>query len=172
MITNIMTDNVENKPWLKSPHLILTLDQLAKAGELDESLVTSIVEAFNLAISFEGATEVGFSRDSEQSFNPRTARILLILLNDAKVREEEVLKVDIERAALGPAYTSYFELVEPLVVSAAFLLDRLRHLHLESQRDVEPTYLASLKIAEKITTDYPRLSLLLSKSVERMKRNI
>jgi len=155
----------------RSPHLILVLDQLAKNNELSSLDKSSILRSFNLAINSKGEQEVGFTRDPEQSFNPRAARILLILLNNAGERDVATLIKAVERAAEGSSYADYLSLDSPLIVSGAFLLDRLRHIHLEQSAETEPVYLASLTAASELTETNPAMSLLLEKAVERMKRN-
>jgi len=155
-----------------SPHLALVLDQLAKSGNLEESVVKDILGDFEQAINKDGAVEIGFTREVGQSFNPRAARILLILLKDARIRDVELLSLAANRAGIGGNYDSYVRLEEPLVVTAAFLLDRLRHLHLEKNPESVTIYQACLKAGELVSIDFPQLSLLLEKGVERMKRNI
>jgi len=155
-----------------SPHLALVLDQLAKAGELDEAVAQNILVLFETAVSKDGRREIGFSRVEGQSFNPRASRILLILLKDACVRDETLLALATSRAGLGEEYKSYLNLEEPLIVSAAFLLDRLRHLHLEKGSNPDEVYSSCLKAKELIYGDFPQIGLLLEKGVERMKRSI
>lgn len=155
-----------------SPHLAMVLDQLAKAGELDELLAENLLMSFEAAVSRNGKVEIGFSREEGQSFNPRTARILLILLQDAGVRDENLLVLAANRAGLGEEYRTYLNVEEPIIVSAAFLLDRLRHLHLESNPCPTEVYEACLKAKELLFGDFSKLCLLLEKGVERMKRRL
>ena len=155
-----------------SPHLAMVLDQLAKAGELDELARDKILVSFETAVSRNGKVEIGFSREEGQSFNPRAARILLILLQDAKIRDENLLLLAANQAGLGEEYQGYLDLAEPVIVSAAFLLDRLRHLHLEPQPSPEVVYEACLKANEFLSGDFSKLCLLLEKGVERMRRSL
>lgn len=155
-----------------SPHLALTLDQLVKSGELDEPAAAKILMSFETALSQSAGLEIGFCREVGQSFNPRPARVLLILLKDAQVREANMLLQASQRAGLGENYPGYLNLEEPLVVSAAFLLDRLRHLHLEKNENFKEIYDACLKAGELLSREFPQLSILLEKGVVRMKRNI
>ena len=155
-----------------SPHLQLVLDQLADSGSLSVEDKFVIEEFFIQSIQRSGREEIGFIRDLEQSYNPRVARVILILLKDAEVYKKDLLLEAITLAGEGNNYNGYLTASEPLVISGVFLLDRLRHLHLESDVDPDPVFECSLKTSKLLSTTYPKLSLLLAKGVERMKRHL
>lgn len=48
-------------------------------------------QAFGFALEHGGLTELDFEREEDVSFNPRPARVALILLRDAHIKESEVL---------------------------------------------------------------------------------
>ena len=155
-----------------SPHLALTLDQFAKSGDFDEPQARNILVSFETSVSKSGSQEIGFARETGQSFNPRAARILLILLKDAQLRDVRLLTLAADLAGRGEGYNQYLHLEEPLIVSAAFLLDRLRHLHLEQNVNAEPVYCACLQAAQLLPNEFDQIRLLLTKGVERMKRSL
>ena len=66
----------------KSPHLASVLTR-----EFQESAeLVNLELCFNFAINQGALAEIDFVRDEEASYNPRPARVALILLNNAKIR--------------------------------------------------------------------------------------
>ncbi len=88
-----------------SPHLALVLEQFANTGQLDEPAAIKILVSFETGLTKSGLSEIGYIREEGQSFNPRPARILLILLKDAGVRDLSLLTLAAERAGLGENYS-------------------------------------------------------------------
>lgn len=129
------------------------------ANALSRSLTLDdrqLVEHATLFALENGAlTELDFERQPEVSFNPRPARIVLILLNDAGVRDSKTLAAaalaTLEEPCLNAAQTLFNQALCKLALSAnlppqqllkenfepsvalialALWLDRARHLHL------------------------------------------
>lgn len=71
---------------IHSQHLAKTLQRL---GDLDESAWLN--EAFALVISSGALWERDFVRPHSASYNPRPARVALILIHDALEKRPEVL---------------------------------------------------------------------------------
>lgn len=155
-----------------SPHLAVVLDQLAKLGQMDRLVVEKVILSYEEAVARSGKVEIGFTREQGQSFNPRAARILLILLQDAQIRDENLLILAANQAGRGLEYRAYLEVEKPVIVSAAFLLDRLRHLHLEPVANPEEIYQACSRASQLLLGDFSKMSLLLEKGIERMRRSL
>ncbi len=100
-----------------SPNLAGVVERLFDAKDLE-----TIEVAFIKAIEQGGLEELDFTRESGVSYNPRPARIALILLNDAHIRDVEV----ITDAISGTCST-------PLATIATWL-DRARHWHMASPK--------------------------------------
>jgi len=124
-----------DRSHLSSPHLRMVLDQLRAAGRLTELEVVEILSKYSDSIAYEGAKEIGYVRPEEQSFNPRAARIALILMNDLGVIDASVILEALSLAGRGADYNGYLNGEGLLSIRAAFLLDRARHLHLELTPD-------------------------------------
>lgn len=102
-----------------------------------------------------GNRDVLVVRDEGVSFNPRIARIVTLLLRDGGVTDSWVIRVAIYRA--GAPEDGLLEGVDPLIVSdverlsrdpragpdwyttvaLAYVLDRVRHLHMTSMTAAE-----------------------------------
>ncbi len=65
-----------------SPHLSFVL-----ARAFPQEALVLFDDAFDAAVKANGMVEEDFEREEGASFNPRPARIALILINDGKVRE-------------------------------------------------------------------------------------
>lgn len=144
---------------LGSPQFLALIDRLVKNGLLSSEERRSLAEVFRLAVELEGWREFGFKRPIGQSFNPRPARIVHILIEDAGVTDLKLLKNAIECA--GEMTDS-----ENSLVQGAILLDRIRHLHQEAFPDWKPI----IKHAESILPELPesRLAVYLKKGIERI----
>jgi hypothetical protein len=70
----------------RSPHLLGALKRNFRAPD-----AALLEEAFSLAMEIGGENELDFTRAKEASFNPRPARVALILLQEMKVREVATL---------------------------------------------------------------------------------
>ncbi len=161
--------------YLRSPHLTFILKKKVAAGIFSTAVSDGLYREFLAAIQARGAEEIGFLRPEGQSFNPRAARILLILLEDGDVQDAGTLSAALEVAALGSGDSRYLERDAgdelPSICIGAFLLDRIRHLHLEdavSDRDLVLS--RSRKVSELLRETAPKLSLFLEKGAERIER--
>ena len=135
-----------------SPHL----HSVAQRVFRDEPAALGIVElSFAHAVSYGGLAELDFEREDGVSFNPRPARVALILLSNAQVTDGEVVAAGIlasssplealkdlevsERARVLahaahalPDEIAELDLTiraEVAVVALSLWLDRVRHLH-------------------------------------------
>jgi len=147
----------------KSPHLAGVLHRLKQQKpHLD---IDSLDEVFDYAIRNGGLEELDFCRDPEVSFNPRPARIALILVQDAGVSSTEVIAAGIlasvwpsdngaeelrESIALPVAELSRESHCNPLelierssknevnfasIIATSLWLDRARHFHLSEKKN-------------------------------------
>jgi len=161
-----------------SPHLLGKLER-----RLYDRSLAPFEDALQFAISHGGLDEIDFKREPGVSYNPRPARVALILMDDLRVLEEEVLQAGIcasieatefpITAALpkslpaqvfriaADAKCSFSELGvqdgnEVLQVALALLLDRLRHLHLAPLprlREVWPALESEVELAHRRAID-------------------
>lgn len=136
-----------------SPHL-----EIVAANFFPPTDARLIMDALDFAIRFGGKVELDFTRPVDASFNPRPARVALILINDAKVRDTNIIIAGV-LASVGKKELAEIENKEAfpnsalelalnaidlisqipnmnqnndkiiLTVSAAHWLDRIRHLH-------------------------------------------
>ena len=79
-----------------SPHLLGALERLPSPVNLP-----LLDEAFGWAMQVGGEKELDFTRDPEVSFNPRPARIPLILIKDASRFGTDLLAASILSTAPG-----------------------------------------------------------------------
>jgi hypothetical protein len=136
-----------------SQHLTNALNRIFK------KIPAVIIEAFCFALKNGGLLEHDFTRVKDASFNPRPARICLILINDARVTAADILASSLIRSGLEmnpTAIANYPELDHlitklaedslqnplalcnmakndnrsPGILAAASWLDRVRHFHL------------------------------------------
>ena len=93
-----------------SPHLLLHLERIFS----DESL-SKIEEVFAFFLHHGGLKELDFERPiGEVKYNPRPARIVLILIRDAGIRDLEMLRVAIAASCLelGEANSSILAVLD------------------------------------------------------------
>ncbi|MBL7661351.1 hypothetical protein JNK13_01230 [bacterium] len=153
-----------------SPHLDGVFRRLQKYSPQELELLKT---AYQTAILNHGAVEPDFSRDPGVSFNPRPARISLILINTVDISDLQSIcagmlacipnldSVDklpqrlsdaaaIAQASQLPA--TAIKLPEALIINAALFLDRARQSHRSSKQEL-PTLLLeeSKQILELIT---------------------
>ena len=136
----------------RSPHLHSVIQRTFKGDGVAHELIE---RCFSHAVECGGLQELDFVREEGVSFNPRPARVALILLNNAQVNDAEIVAAGIlassspldelkrldvsERsrvlahAAMGtPAEVIAIEPVirfDVAVVALSLWLDRIRHLH-------------------------------------------
>lgn len=172
-----------------SPNLHLTIERILS---LDE--VALLDNAFSLAISHEGLKEIDFQREEGVSYNPRPARVALILINNAKVTDNKIIATsflaNIEAAVLKNLVSEnipseYFqnallaknpfllqnENKEIKLISLALRLDRVRHHHLSKELNSKEKWQEFLeenqKYIELAGNISPEIHLLLQKWQER-----
>lgn len=156
-----------------SPHLALTLKKKLK----DLSSGEAIEKAFDFALAKGGREEIDYPRKPGMSFNPRPARVCLILINDLRVLDSEILQAamlgcvwsDLAReteletlfgkrvislAALASSSPSTLlenqdsSHKDVCAITAAIWLDRARHLHLSDPQ--QTNWWAFLTEVEKV----------------------
>lgn len=144
---------------------------------LGDSGVTTISQEYTQAVMAGGNDEVEVIREVGVSFNPRLARILMILLQEGKVREISVLcfamrcgqiQCDRSDTPLPVVYRSVHGLREAsqetdlsdsavAVVASAYCLDATRHLHMTTfSRAIQGKFL------EEVEKDLAQLSFSLT----------
>ncbi len=174
-----------------SPHLAGVLSRLETSGNPD-----ALAEALTFAINHGALTELDFVRETGISFNPRPARIGLILLNEAGVRRLDPLAAaalacvhrDEQSAALSNFPTEIWALAlsstappeelsgEAQLIALSALLDRARHLHLAPvnlRSELWPLVFTQVKSALPIAAqNSPHLGILLRTWAERFERRL
>ncbi len=111
---------------LSSPKLKGTLERI-----YPENVVLTLKDAYKMAMSSGGATEIDFKREEGVSFNPLPARVALIQLDEAKLDDPETLKTSILHSIDRPKS-------DPASVRLFHWFDRARHAHLaNSSKKVE-----------------------------------
>lgn len=78
-----------------SPHLSSVAERI-----FPQEIAAAVVSTFELTVAWGGKTEHGFSREEGVSFNPRPARIGLIMLNDVGERNDSVVRAAILAAVI------------------------------------------------------------------------
>ncbi len=158
-----------------SPHLVTVVHR--HFGEIDRHAIFS---AFLTALDAGGFDEIDFIRTAGSSFNPRPARTGLILINDARVRDAEIVSAGILSAIGKPLaakvsqdFTARVnELVTVSLLPASDLLnrpelpsavaqiagsrflDRARHIHQappSHQRSIANALIAEAEALERLT---------------------
>lgn len=117
-----------------SPHLAVVLGRLAPRWPTLEA-------AFEYAIARGGREECDFVREPDVSFNPRAARIPLILINDAQCREERVLAA--ATLATAAPDTSLEGVFDDELIALATLSHRPPQALLSSQPEGAASLIAS-----------------------------
>jgi hypothetical protein len=144
----------------------MLLDRLARDGAVTDP--ERIRDAYLDSVRERGASEIGFERPAGQSFNPRAARVVIILMQDARVFDSELLTEALQIAGRGEL--GYDKPLDERL-RGAFLLDRLRHFHLERDRSNGTLFQS---VGQEILEEIPdglRLKVLLKKSLERLERS-
>ena len=174
----------------RSPHLASVINSL----ELDIELLDAVFQATMLA---GGDDELDFIRQPSVSFNPRPARVALILIKNcschnekiiaagmlASVAEFEIASLQVEQESLKIALAAKeflqnnldAQLQTPVVqVALAAWLDRIRHIHLASEQNVDRLRAMSVERTRRflpIATEHaPQLANLLKHWLSRSER--
>ncbi|MCB0322268.1 MAG: hypothetical protein KDD69_01810 [Bdellovibrionales bacterium] len=171
-----------------SPNLAGVLRRMFPAAATEQ-----IQQAYTYAIENGGGRECDFERDPEASYNPRPARIALILINNAEVREVDELQAALLATVPLPSSSDGFSdlvrqwaqaaaritsepsqadpcSVPPIRIALAHYLDRARHLHLAPpERWPEVTTAAAGHIALAATI-CPPLHVLIDAWYKRFSR--
>lgn len=141
-----------------SPHLASVVTRLFDAQALEQ-----IAPIFHWCIEQGGLDELDFGREEGASYNPRPARVALILINDAASRDltsvgAAIIAAGLEGSAFEPDGSQFQQLAEaraelaarPLAelvklsdediceagtIACCLWLDRARHLHLSQGQD-------------------------------------
>lgn len=175
---------------IHSPHLSVVLERRSNSWHV-------LSESFRVAMEQGGRLEPDFEREAEASFNPRPARIALILLNDARVEDEQVLAAAVLAAAAmnDPGLACASALPQEVsmlaraalqspsgllvggntsasLIACAVHLDRARHRHLSKDSPAEwHAFLTQtaeyVQLAESCS---PPLHILLAAWLERASR--
>ena len=136
----------------RSPHLASALRRTLPAEE-----VTLLERAYDYAQATGGEEEVSFSRPAGQSYNPRPARVCLILLHDLSVRDARILQAGLVACGAEPrgypspevAALAVLALQPPdelrcsgareaAAIALALRLDLARHFHLMNEEALRP----------------------------------
>ncbi len=154
---------------------------------------------FEMAIIHQGLEEIDFIREEGVSFNPRPARVALILINDAKIKDLQLISIsflaNIKETSLEKLKDEKSNIPEEFfqdalhaqspffyknlkkeikMISLALQLDRARHRHLSLQLNNKDNwhefFEENLKYIELAKDLSPKLHLLLEKWQERAKR--
>ena len=127
-----------SQSFRESPHLRKSLE---RQGFGDSALLR---DAFELAVASGGLRELDFEREEGASYNPRPARVALILLDNCGVRDELTLAAGILAASDAPEAEAAETLAEAISIAkstrctAAALAnadDRLLNIALTLQLD-------------------------------------
>ena len=173
---------------LHSPHLASIAQRTVPiTPEVAEAGAAELAEALDIAMANGGRLEIDFVRPLEVSFNPRPARVGLILIAEGEVRSYSTLAAGV-LATIGdrlealealPLSESIRQLalngIAPLcttknpeaqLIYLSMLLDRARHLHQaseENRAELWPKVYQEVALALPIAKQQaPMLHLLLS----------
>lgn len=156
---------------------------------------------FETAILHQGLEEIDFIREEGVSYNPRPARVALILINDAKIQDLQLISnsflANIEKNKLENLKNEKSKIPEEFfqnallakspffaenlrkeikIISLALQLDRARHRHLSPRLNNKENWQEfleeNLKYIKLAKDLSPELYLLLEKWQERAERNI
>lgn len=156
---------------------------------------------FETAIHHQGLEEIDFKREDGVSYNPRPARVALILINDAKIldpqlistsflanieknklvnlknEENKIPKEFFQNALLAKSPFFYENLRKEIkIISLALQLDRARHRHLSPRLNNKENWQEfleeNLKYIKLAKDLSPQLHLLLEEWQERAMRKI
>ena len=169
-------------------------DKLSGILELDSPAAKAIIQRDlgplalkRLSASYIAAVNNGvliesrFRRNPKVRFNPRPARIIHILLVEAKCKELEI----IDSAVLASSQEAFYSVKNLACLTnldfftapylAALVLDELRHLHMSSEKD-DPKFKDNLKALEGLYildsfSFWPRLNSLISTALSRAVAN-
>jgi hypothetical protein len=165
-----------------SPQLAFTL-----LRRFSRDNIALLEQAFDVASQSGGAKELDFERKPDMPYNPRLARVTLILINDAKVTDYTLLAAAMLAAALEansalghldeafPADIVHLAKLsqcspqelrashdphwrKAALISLALRLDRARHIHLATDEIVRQSWKSFLEI----TDDYIDLAASVS----------
>ena len=178
-----------------SPHLETVSNQIFCARDL-----VAFGLALEVAMQYGGAVELDFERPEGASYNPRPARVALILIKDAGIKKPSVIaaallasldvdtfcKTDLsnkfEKDIIELASRSYENIVslgredseisqQASLVAASHWFDRVRHLHQSPNLELRRTLYEATKPYIELTAPInPRLSELLDAWYKRFER--
>lgn len=178
-----------------SPHLDIVSSQTFQAEEL-----LTLGAALEVAMENGGGSELDFERVEGVSYNPRPARVALILIKDAGIQNMPVIAAallasldakafhaaNLERSfdekIVTLASRSYENILDlsrentessknAVLIAAAHWLDRVRHLHQSPKIELRhPMHEATKPYIEYVLAINPRLSELLDAWYKRFER--
>ena len=141
-----------------SPHLYGVASRT-----LDEP-IDKIGEALETAMKNAGAKEFDFEREEGVNYNPRPARVALILIKDAKVRSIKAIAAGILASVELPFEVESKE--EKDIIAVANWLDRARHLHLAEKGKIQEDSVLDFQLEFlKETEEYLKLAKNCSKEL-------
>jgi hypothetical protein len=180
---------------LHSPHLYGYLTRTYSEDDLEY-----LTKAFKISIEHGGLRELDFEREPGVSYNPRPARIGIILLSECKVNDRQILAtaflasvLQYQPNAVETVRTAFPELYDialkssfkpdkiernsksmPIhLISGVLAIDRARHLHLAKDISISTIqqFIKDLDIQiELAKTCSPRLEILLTSWKQRYER--